>query len=203
MKAQPQASHFIDGEYVEDVSGTVIESIYPATGEVIARLCMPPRRHCGKGHPIRQAGTEGMGSFQPRRAGRILRRAADLIRARNRELSQLETLDTGKLFRKPLWPILPLVPTASNSSAALAATALNGSQIPLGVTGPIPSVCRWASSWHRGMELSAADCLLEGGTGHWRRAMPWCFKPSEVTPLGALKIAEILHEAACPRAFTT
>ena len=38
MKAQPQASHFIDGEYVEDTDGTVIESIYPATGEVIARL---------------------------------------------------------------------------------------------------------------------------------------------------------------------
>jgi acyl-CoA reductase-like NAD-dependent aldehyde dehydrogenase len=37
MKAQPIASHFIDGEYVEDTDGTVIESLYPATGEVIAR----------------------------------------------------------------------------------------------------------------------------------------------------------------------
>ncbi len=38
MKAQPNASHFIDGAYVEDTAGTVIESIFPATGEVIARL---------------------------------------------------------------------------------------------------------------------------------------------------------------------
>ena len=29
MKAQPKASHFIDGEYVEDTDGTVIESLYP------------------------------------------------------------------------------------------------------------------------------------------------------------------------------
>ena len=38
MRAQPKASHFIDGDYVEDTAGTVFESIYPATGEVIARL---------------------------------------------------------------------------------------------------------------------------------------------------------------------
>ena len=38
MKAQPKASHFIDGDYVEDTAGTPFESLYPATGEVIARL---------------------------------------------------------------------------------------------------------------------------------------------------------------------
>ena len=36
MKAQPKASHFIDGDYVDDVAGTPFESVYPATGEVIA-----------------------------------------------------------------------------------------------------------------------------------------------------------------------
>ena len=38
MKAQPMASHFVDGAYLEDTAGTVIEVIYPATGEVIARV---------------------------------------------------------------------------------------------------------------------------------------------------------------------
>ena len=38
MKFQPKASHFIDGDYVEDTAGTPIEVIYPATGEVIAQL---------------------------------------------------------------------------------------------------------------------------------------------------------------------
>lgn len=37
-ETQPTASHFIDGQYVEDSAGTPIEVIYPATGEVIARL---------------------------------------------------------------------------------------------------------------------------------------------------------------------
>ena len=37
-KAQPKASHHIDGEYVEDTAGAPVDSTYPATGEVIARL---------------------------------------------------------------------------------------------------------------------------------------------------------------------
>ena len=38
MQTQPTASHFINGEYVEDTNGTPIEVIYPATGEVIATV---------------------------------------------------------------------------------------------------------------------------------------------------------------------
>ncbi|MEC7258459.1 MAG: aldehyde dehydrogenase family protein, partial [Pseudomonadota bacterium] len=38
MQTQPQASHFIDGEYVEDTGGTPIDVISPATGAVIARV---------------------------------------------------------------------------------------------------------------------------------------------------------------------
>jgi betaine-aldehyde dehydrogenase len=36
--AQPPASHFIDGAYVEDPAGDPIDVIYPATGKSIARL---------------------------------------------------------------------------------------------------------------------------------------------------------------------
>ncbi len=36
--AQPKASHFINGQYVEDTAGTQIPVIYPATGEVIATV---------------------------------------------------------------------------------------------------------------------------------------------------------------------
>lgn len=37
MKAQPQAGHFINGTYVEDTSGTLIDVIYPASGAGIPR----------------------------------------------------------------------------------------------------------------------------------------------------------------------
>jgi len=38
MRAQPKASHFIGGANVEDATGKVFNSHYPATGEVIAKL---------------------------------------------------------------------------------------------------------------------------------------------------------------------
>ena len=38
MRAQPKASHFVNGSYLEDKAGAAIEVIYPATGEVIAVL---------------------------------------------------------------------------------------------------------------------------------------------------------------------
>jgi betaine-aldehyde dehydrogenase len=38
MQLQPKASHFIDGEYVEDTAGSPLDVIFPATGEVVARL---------------------------------------------------------------------------------------------------------------------------------------------------------------------
>ena len=38
MRAQPKGSHFINGKFLDDASGPVLDSIYPATGEVIAKL---------------------------------------------------------------------------------------------------------------------------------------------------------------------
>ena len=35
MKAQPKASHYINGRYVEDEQGASLPVIYPATGETI------------------------------------------------------------------------------------------------------------------------------------------------------------------------
>ena len=102
MKVQPKASHFIDGEYVEDTAGTPIDVIYPATGEVIARL------HSATPQIIEQALTsakraqKAWAAMTGTERGRVLRRAADIMRERNRELSILETHDTGKPLQETL-----------------------------------------------------------------------------------------------------
>jgi betaine-aldehyde dehydrogenase len=38
MRAQPNASHYINGSFVDDERGAAIPAIYPATGETIATL---------------------------------------------------------------------------------------------------------------------------------------------------------------------
>ncbi len=118
LKAQPKASHFIDGDYVEDDKGTLIESIYPATGEVIARLYAATPAIVERAIASAKRAQKEWAAMSPTARGRILRRAADIMRERNRELSELETLDTGK----PIQETIVADPTsgliASNSLAA-------------------------------------------------------------------------------------
>ncbi len=102
MKAQPKASHFIDGEYVEDTDGTVIESLYPATGEVIARLHAATPAIVEKAIAAAKRAQPEWAAMSPTARGRILKRAAEIMRARNRELSELETLDTGKPIQETI-----------------------------------------------------------------------------------------------------
>ncbi|MBP2547638.1 betaine-aldehyde dehydrogenase [Neorhizobium galegae] len=199
MKAQPPASHFIDGAYVEDTAGTVIESIYPATGEVIARLhAATPAIVDAAVASAKRAQKEWAG-FSPAQRGRVLKKAADLIRERNRALSELETLDTGK----PIQETIVADPSSGADSleffGGIIATALNGSQIPLGgdwaYTKRVPlGVVVGIGAWNYPQQIAcwkAAPALAAGNA--------MVFKPSEVTPLGALKIAEILIEAGLPK----
>lgn len=194
---QPPASHFVAGEYLEDPAGTPLPVIYPATGEVIATLheatpavietAISAAREAQRDWATR-SGTE---------RGRILRRAADLMRERNYPLSVLETYDTGKPLSETL------VADASSGADALEyfgglAGSLTGEHIPLGqdwvytVREPL-GLCVGLGAWNYPTQIAcwkAAPALTCGNA--------MIFKPSETTPLSALKVAEILHEAGLP-----
>ena len=92
----------------------------------------------------------------------MLRRAADLIRARNRELSELETLDTGKPLSETLVADWASGADALEWFAALAAT-LSGDAIDLGgdfaLTRREPlGICFGIGAWN----YPSPDRLLEG-----------------------------------------
>ncbi len=199
MKAQPPASHFIDGEYVEDINGAAFESIYPATGEVIARLHAATPAIVDKAIASAKRAQGEWAAMSPTARGRILKRAADIMRTRNRELSELETLDTGK----PIQETIVADPTSGADAfeffGGVAAAALNGDYIPLGgdfaFTKRVPlGVCVGIGAWNYPQQIACwkgAPALIAGNA--------MVFKPSENTPLGALKIAEILFEAGLPK----
>lgn len=194
---QPKASHFIDGAYVEDTAGEGIEVIHPATGAVIARV------HAATPAVIEQAVTSALRAqadwarVPGTERGRILRRAADLMRDRNRDLSVLETWDTGKPLQETL------VADATSGADALEyfgglAASLTGEHVQLGenwgytVREPL-GLCVGIGAWNYPTQIACwkgAPALVCGNA--------MIFKPSEVTPLCALKVAEILHEAGLP-----
>lgn len=198
MRAQPKASHFINGEYVEDAAGDVIECVYPATGEVIARLHSATPAIVEKAIASAKAAQKDWARISPTARGRILYRASQIIRERNRELSELETLDTGKPIQETIVADSTSGADAMEFFGGVAPAALNGVQIPLGAdwayTKRIPlGIVLGIGAWNYPQQIAcwkAAPALVAGNA--------FIFKPSEVTPLGALKIAEILIEAGLP-----
>ena len=197
MRAQPKASHFIAGEWVEDQSGAVIESRFSATGEVIARLHAATPAVIDRALDAAQAAQADWAARAPVERGRILRRAAELLRERNRDLSVLETLDTGKPLQETLVADAASGADALEYFAGFAAT-VTGQTIPLGrdmaytLREPL-GICAGIGAWNYPMQIAcwkAAPALAFGNA--------MVFKPSEVTPLSALALAEILIEAGLP-----
>lgn len=197
MKAQPTASHFVDGAYLEDTAGTVIEVIYPATGEVIARVheATPAVIEAALASAARAQGA--WAALRPVERARILRRASDIIRKRNPELARLETLDTGKPIQETLVADWPSGADALEYFAGLAPTVC-GESIPLGrdfvyTIREALGVCVGIGAWNYPSQIAcwkSAPALALGNA--------MVFKPSEVTPLGALELAQIYIEAGLP-----
>ncbi|MDZ4135373.1 MAG: aldehyde dehydrogenase family protein, partial [Paracoccaceae bacterium] len=107
MRAQPEASHFVDGAYLEDTDGAEIEVIYPGDGSVIARLHEATPAVIDAALAAALRAQKAWAAMRPVDRGRILRRAADIIRDCGEALAELETIDTGKPLQETLvadWP---------------------------------------------------------------------------------------------------
>ncbi|MEL6640989.1 MAG: betaine-aldehyde dehydrogenase [Pseudomonadota bacterium] len=197
MQHQPTASHFIDGAYVDDTTGEAFDVVYPATGEVIAKLHAATPAIIDKALDAAKRAQKEWSAMTGTDRGRVLRRAADIIRERNHDLSVLETFDTGKPYQETS------VVDATSGADALEyfgglAGSLTGEHIQLGedfvYTRREPlGVCVGIGAWNYPTQIACwkgAPALACGNA--------MVFKPSETTPLSALKVAEILVEAGAP-----
>lgn len=197
MTAQPKASHYINGRFVEDEGGKALPVIYPATGETIATLHSATPNVVELAVEAARAAQPAWARLKPVERGRILRRASDILRARNAELARLETLDTGKAIQETL------VADPASAADALeffggAVAAFHGDYVDLG--GPFAytrreplGVCVGIGAWNypiQGAGWKSAPALAMGNA--------MIFKPSENTPLSALALAEIYTEAGLP-----
>jgi betaine-aldehyde dehydrogenase len=197
MRAQPQASHYIGGTYLESQNGTPFDSLYPATGEVIAQIKAADDAIIEDAIRAAKEGQKAWAATPPVDRGRVLRKAAEILREKNHELSVLETLDTGKPLQETLIADATSGADCLEYYGGLAAT-LAGEHIDLGgsfaYTKREPlGICFGIGAWNYPIQIAcwkAAPALVCGNA--------MIFKPSEVTPLSALKFAEALSEAGLP-----
>ncbi|HKT01104.1 MAG TPA: aldehyde dehydrogenase family protein [Rugosimonospora sp.] len=191
---------FIDGAWRDAADGATREILNPATGEVITTVAEAFATDVADAAAAaRTAFDSGAWSgLPPRERGRILLRAAGLLRERADELARLESLDVGKPIMFTRTVDVPTVIDTLEYYAGLAAgiegasrpTALPSlaytRREPLGVVAAI-TPCNFP------LILSAtklAPALVAGNT--------IVHKPAEETPLSALWMVEVLREAGVP-----
>src|SRR5215472_2715100 len=191
---------FVDGRYVEAASGATFDSINPATGKLLARVAS------GDAEDIDRAVKSARGAFSagvwsqrtPAERKQGLLRFAELVEKHTDELALLETLDMGKPITDSLKVDVPgavrclrwyaeavdkvydeVAPTGPGALALI-------TREPMGVVGAIVP-------WNFPLLMAAwkfAPVLATGNSP--------VLKPSEKSPLTALKVAELAVEAGVP-----
>jgi betaine-aldehyde dehydrogenase len=188
---------YIDGASAEATSGETFESINPATGEVIAVVDHASDADVDRAVASARAAFGEWASLTGAQRGRILTRAASLLRERNDELARLEVTDTGKPIAEA-----STVDVISGAECieyyAGVAASLHGHHYDLGsdfaYTRREPlGVVAGIGAWNYPIQIAcwkSAPALACGNT--------MVFKPAELTPLTANALAEIYSDAGVP-----
>jgi betaine-aldehyde dehydrogenase len=187
---------FVDGLPVQG-SGELFTTLNPATGAVIAGVHDASEADVNAAVTAAERGFAVWSAMTGAERGRILQRAARLLRERNDELAAIEVQDTGKP-----WQEAQVVDVTSGADCieyfAGAAATLAGAQYPLknafAYTRREPlGVCVGIGAWNYPIQIAcwkSAPALAAGNA--------MIFKPSELTPMTAVKLAEIYLEAGVP-----
>ncbi|MBJ7550958.1 betaine-aldehyde dehydrogenase [Marinomonas ostreistagni] len=189
---------YIHGRYVASTTGETFETRNPATGELLATLELAGEKELQAAVDSAKQGQKVWAAMSGVERGRILKRAADLLRENNEEIAKLEVLDTGKPLQEAMVVDIQTGADVIEYYAGLADKIQGDFQDldadsffysrrePLGVCAgigawnyPIQIAC-----WKSGPALAAGNAMI--------------FKPSEETPLTAYKLAEIFTEAGLP-----
>ncbi|XP_041366547.1 4-trimethylaminobutyraldehyde dehydrogenase-like [Gigantopelta aegis] len=195
-----QPLNYINGTRVESATkdpGHKFHLIAPATGEILRDVPGAGAEDVDSAVAAARTAFTSWSKQPAFQRGSILIKAADIIRARSEEIARVEVLDTGKPIWEARYDILGCADTIQYYGG-LAAT-LTGEFMKLandsftytirealGVVGGI-------GAWNYPFQMAAfksAPALVCGNA--------MVFKPSPLTPLTAVMLAEIFTEAGLP-----
>ncbi|WP_293746140.1 betaine-aldehyde dehydrogenase [uncultured Paraglaciecola sp.] len=189
--------NYVNGQYLSNQSGEKFDVTNPATGQVIYQVEVADEFIQQSAIDTAQQGFAIWSNMSGIERSRVLLKAVSLLREHNDELAAIEVADTGKPWQEASVVDIVSGADAIEFFAGLAPT-IEGNQQQVGedfyYTRPEPlGVCAGIGAWNYPLQIAcwkAAPALACGNA--------MIFKPSEETPLGALKLAEILFEAGVP-----
>ena len=189
--------NYIHGQALKNSSGETFEVINPATGKVNYLVEVADEKIQQAAIESAKAGFAVWSAMTAFERSRILLKAVALLRERNDELAAIEVQDTGKPWQEA--SVVDVV-TGADSIEFFAglAPSIEGNQQSVGddfyYTRREPlGICAGIGAWNYPLQIAcwkSAPALACGNV--------MIFKPSEETPLGALKLAEIFTEAGVP-----
>ena len=189
---------FIGGEFVDGVDGATIEVLNPHDGSVITQIAEARAADVDRGVDAAAAAFPAWKRMAAAERGRLLLKLADAIEAHTEELVTLEATDTGHPARDARMLDVPRTAACFRYFGGMA-DKLQGDVIPvdpgflnyvqrepLGVVGQIVpwNFPLMFCSWKMGPALAAGNTVV--------------LKPSELTPLSTLRLAELMIEVGFP-----
>ena len=189
---------FIGGEFVDALGGGTIEVINPHDGSVITEIAEARADDVDRAVEAASSAFPAWRKMAAAERGRLLLKLADAIEANGEELAQLESLDTGHPISDARKLDVPRTAACFRYFGGMA-DKLQGDVIPvepgflnyvqrepLGVVGQIVpwNFPLMFCSWKMGPALAAGNTVV--------------LKPSELTPLSSLRLAELMVDVGFP-----
>lgn len=190
----PRASHFINGKHVDPTGADTFAIVDPARGSTLLSMRLGSEQDVDDAAHAARAALPGWAAKTPQARSELLHALADAIADDKERLSELEALNCGK----PPAVVEDDVDSTVDTFRFMAGAGRTGSTIPAGdyveettslilrePVGVIGLITPWNYPLLMGAwKISAA--LMAGNTV--------VYKPSEVTPLTSLRLAELASE---------
>jgi len=191
------SQHFIDGRWSPSADGARLAVQDPGTGRDFAEVAAGNAEDVDRAVQAARRAFGAWARTRPAERGRVLQSAAERLRADAERLAVVESLDSGKRLSEALGDVLGAARCFEYYAGAC--DKLQGDTIPLGPdhlaytvhepVGVAAQIVPWnypISTAARGLAPAlAAGCSV-------------VLKPAEQTPLTALLLGKLLHDAGLP-----
>ncbi|XP_077655165.1 mitochondrial 10-formyltetrahydrofolate dehydrogenase [Urocitellus parryii] len=196
---------FINGQFTDADDGKTYDTINPTDGSTICKVAYASLVDVDKAVAAAKDAFENgeWGRMNARERGRLMYRLADLLEENQEELATIEALDSGAVYTLALKTHIGMSVQTFRYFAGWC-DKIQGSTIPINQARPSRNlsftkkeplgVCAIIIPWNYPLMMLAwksAACLAAGNT--------LVLKPAQVTPLTALKFAELSVKAGFPR----
>uniref|UniRef100_A0A1A8NYZ3 Aldehyde dehydrogenase 1 family, member L2 n=1 Tax=Nothobranchius pienaari TaxID=704102 RepID=A0A1A8NYZ3_9TELE len=196
---------FINGRFEDAGNGKSYDTINPTDGSVICKVSYASVEDVDRAVAAAKESFENgpWGKMNPRDRGSLLYKLADLMEEHQEELATIESIDSGAVYTLALKTHVGMSIQTFRYFAGWC-DKIQGKTIPINQARPNRNltftrkeplgVCAIVIPWNYPLMMLAwksAACLAAGNT--------LVLKPAQVTPLTALKFAELSVKAGIPK----